>query len=63
MSSVKNVWDKLNGGKTFLGLFVLVVYVIATENGYVDPNQDVLTAIEAVIGVGVGHKFLKAFKS
>ena len=49
----------LNGAKTYLGLFLAVVYAGSVSQGLIDQNASFEAVIEIVLGVGLGHKVLK----
>jgi len=59
-----NLWNWLNGAKTFIGLAVLVVWTGLVDLELVSATGDlanvVTWAYTVLIGVGVGHKATKA---
>ena len=55
-----NVWNKLNGKKTLLGLFLAVLYTGLVSQGILERNASVEWLITAVTGVGIGHKIVKS---
>ena len=57
---MKRVWDFLNGKKTFIGLFLAVVYGGLVSQGIISRNEAMEWVILTVTGVGVGHKALKS---
>lgn len=59
MNFLKSVWDKLNGKKTWLGVFCAIIYSGLVAQGVIARNESAEWAIMAVTGVGVGHKLLK----
>lgn len=54
------LWDKLNGRKTWIGVFLAVVYSGLVAQGFIARNETVELVIMAVTGVGVGHKIVKS---
>ena len=62
MDKIINLWNKLSGAKTFLGLFLGLVYAAALEAGWTDRNSQIEQAIYAWIAFGVGHKAVKELK-
>lgn len=59
MKFVKSFWDKANGKKTWLGVFLAVVYGGLVSQGIIQRDEVVEAIILAVTGVGVGHKLVK----
>lgn len=57
--SIAKGWDKLNGRKTWIGVFVAVIYSGLVAQGITPRNEMVEWAILAITGVGVGHKIVK----
>lgn len=56
----KKLWDKLNGRKTLIGLFLVVIYSGLVAQGLISRDETVEWVIMAVTGVGVGHKIVKS---
>lgn len=56
---VSQVWDSLNGRKTWIGLFLAVVYSGLVAQGVISRDETVEWVIFTVTGVGVGHKVIK----
>jgi hypothetical protein len=56
----KKVWNSLNGRKTWLGVFLAVIYSGLVAQGIVSRDETVELIIFTVTGVGVGHKILKS---
>lgn len=54
-----NLWNFLNGRKTYIGGFLAVLYVGAVTLGYIQPNAACEYVITVVLGVGLGHRVLK----
>lgn len=57
--SVAKLWESLNGRKTWLGVFLAVVYSGLVAQGVIARNEYAEWAIFTVTGVGVGHKVVK----
>lgn len=62
MNKLKELWTLVNGHKTNIGTFLVTIYTFAVELGVVTFNQDVLTVLAIVFGVGVAHKGVKHVK-
>lgn len=60
MKFVKSLWNKVNGKKTWFGVFVAVVYSGLVTQGVITRDPIVEAAIFAITGVGVGHKLVKS---
>lgn len=56
----KKLWDKLNGKKTLIGLFVAVIYSGLVAQGIIARDETIEWVIMAITGVGVGHKIVKS---
>lgn len=56
----KKLWDKFNGKKTLIGLFVAVIYSGLVAQGVIARDETVEWVIMAVTGVGIGHKIVKS---
>lgn len=56
----KTMWAKLNGKKTWIGMFIAVVYSGLVAQGVISRDETVEWVIMAVTGVGVGHKIVKS---
>lgn len=57
--SIAKLWDKLNGRKTLIGLFLAVIYSGLVAQGVIARNEYAEWVIFTVTGVGVGHKIVK----
>lgn len=53
-------WSKLNGRKTWIGVFLAVIYSGLIAQGIIARNELIEWAILTVTGVGVGHKIVKS---
>lgn len=62
MKKLVELWSRLNGHKTNIGSFLVTVYTLAVQAGVVEFNQDVLTVLSVVFGLGVAHKAAKYVK-
>jgi hypothetical protein len=56
----KQVWGKLNGRKTLVGLLLAIIYSGLVAQGVIARDETVEWVIMAVTGVGVGHKIVKS---
>ena len=63
--SLKNLWSKLDGGKTYLGVLLWLIFkgLNAVEIISADQMNTLIWIAGSITGVGVGHKFTKALKT
>lgn len=60
---MKKLWELFNGHKTNIGSFLITMYTFAVQLELVTYNNDVLTVLSLIFGVGIAHKATKYVKS
>lgn len=56
---MKKLWELFNGHKTNIGSFLITIYTFAVQLELVTYNNDVLTVLTLIFGLGVSHKAVK----
>lgn len=60
ISKLTTVWNFLDGKKTLIGTTLVPAYWALVQNGAIQPNKTVETAIAVLIALGLAHKVAKA---
>jgi hypothetical protein len=56
---MKNLWQTLDGRKTYIGACLAVIYAGLVSQGIIPRNEALEYVIYVTLGVGFGHKAYK----
>lgn len=62
MNQLQQLWNKLDGGKTYLGLFLSVVYGGLVYNNLIERSEVIENILLTITGLGLGDKARKAME-